>query len=162
LASRASDREPTESPPLPAAMAGGPPEAQDEGFMTDTALTGPILVVEDDPGIATMLDLALGERGDRSVHAATLDEALTALARERPVLVLLDVRLHGADGLALAGAFRDAGVPIIVMTASQDAQTAAQSIAADAWLGKPFDLDTLYALVDRFGRRAPPREAGGG
>jgi DNA-binding response OmpR family regulator len=110
-----------------------------------------VLVVEDDPGIGQMLELALKERGIGVVRVKTVADALRVADEVRPALVLLDVRLGGFDGRAFANAYAGrATCAIVVMTASQDAADAAASIGADGYLSKPFDLDELYELVGRY------------
>jgi two-component system response regulator (stage 0 sporulation protein F) len=110
-----------------------------------------VLVVEDDAGIAQMLELALTERGYVVATAATIPEGLRLADELRPALVLLDVRVDGLDGRAFANAYRErARCAIVVMTANQDAATAAAEIAAEGYLSKPFDLNALYELVARY------------
>jgi len=111
----------------------------------------PVLIVEDDAGIRTMLELALAERGVATVSAATLADALRAARDLRPKLVLLDLRLDGADGGGFVSAFGDrASTAIVIMTASEEAAAAAARLGADGYLEKPFGLGALYALVERF------------
>ena len=111
----------------------------------------PVLVVEDDPGIGRMMDLALAGRGLRIHHAATVAEALEVAAGVGPGLVLLDVRLRDHDGLAFVDSFPGRlACQVVVMTASEDAAAAALRSGADDFLAKPFSLDTLYAIVDRY------------
>lgn len=110
----------------------------------------PILIVEDDAGIQTMLQLALAERGHDTVCAASLQDAVAVLAEVRPRLILLDVLLRGIDALDLATRPEVAGVPIVVMTASENAAAAAARIGAAGWLSKPFDLDDVYAIAERY------------
>jgi DNA-binding response OmpR family regulator len=111
----------------------------------------PILIVEDDAGISTMIGLALESVG-RSVRiAATLSDALRTADEIRPVLVLLDIRLRGIDGLAFLDAYALRGeCRVVVMTASENAVAAAARAGADDSLAKPFGLDELFAIVDRY------------
>jgi DNA-binding response OmpR family regulator len=110
-----------------------------------------VLVVEDDPGIGQMLELALRERGIGVARATTVPDALRVANEVRPALVLLDVRLDGLDGRAFAMAYAGrATCAIVVMTASEDAAEAAASIGAEGHLSKPFDLDALYEMVGRY------------
>jgi DNA-binding response OmpR family regulator len=119
--------------------------------MEAPAGASPILLVEDDDGIRMMIELALGEQGYSVESAATVPDALRLAERLRPRLVLLDVRLNGFDGLAFADSYRHRPeCAIVVMTASEDAAEAAASIHAEAFLAKPFDLNALYAIVDRY------------
>jgi DNA-binding response OmpR family regulator len=76
-------------------------------------------------------------------------EALAALEREIPVLVLLDMRMRGTDGWAVAAAIRARGLvlPVVVMTAAQDARLWAEEIGADGYIAKPFHIDELLEVV---------------
>jgi urea transport system substrate-binding protein len=92
------------------------------------------------------------------VSAASGQEALDAVARKRPLVILLDMRMPVMDGWAVARALRGQGitVPIVVMTAAESAKRWADEVGAEGYLAKPFALDDLLAAVDRF-REAPRR-----
>ena len=118
--------------------------------------TGPILVVDDEPAIRRLLRVAV-ERGGHAVEeAATAAEALAALARHGPRLVLLDLGLPDRDGLELIGPIRAEGAPIIVLTAREAAseKVAALDLGADDYVTKPFDSEELLARIRSCLRRA--------
>lgn len=120
---------------------------------------GPVLVVDDDADMLAMVDMVLGAEGYRVVAAANGAEALEQIAREMPSLILLDMRMPVMDGWRFAEAFRaryDHRVPIIVMTAAENAKARAEEIDADGHLAKPFDLEQLFACVRRYA--GPPAE----
>jgi len=115
----------------------------------------PILVVDDDRSILeTMSDLLHGE-GYQVVTAADGEEALGVMTRAPVSFVLLDMRMPRMDGWQFAKAARARGhrVPIIVMTAANDARRWAEEIHADAYIAKPFDVEKLLSLVKRFWER---------
>jgi two-component system chemotaxis response regulator CheY len=116
----------------------------------------PVLVVDDDEVIRLTLAGLLELEGYAVRTAADGAEALTIVDRERPCLVLLDMRMPVLDGWGFAAALRGRGVrvPIAVMTAAHDARRWADEVAADACLAKPFDLDDVLATVGRFCRPA--------
>ncbi len=115
-----------------------------------------ILVVEDDAAIARFVSLALEEEGYTVLLAANGAEALDVLGTgELPNLVLLDMLMPVMDGWEFARQFReryDRQIPIVVMTAATSAQERAAQVNAEAFLGKPFDLDDLLACVERYSR----------
>lgn len=124
----------------------------DAGSQVPQAATpGPILVVDDDRSIlATVCDI-LELEGYPVIAVSDGSEALRRVAEVRPSLVLLDMRMPGLNGWEVARRLRADGVavPILVMTAAQDAQLWAEQIGADGYLAKPFDLDELLRAVER-------------
>jgi CheY-like chemotaxis protein len=114
-----------------------------------------VLVVDDDTSILDTVSAILTGEGYEVVSAASGQEALDAVAKKHPVVILLDMRMPIMDGWAVARALRGQGinVPIVVMTAADSAQRWADEVGADGYLAKPFGLDELLAAVERF--RAP-------
>jgi len=111
---------------------------------------GPILVVEDDPDIlATVTDILEfeGYPVERAMNGA---EGLQVIERVRPRLVLLDMRMPVLDGWDFARILKERNIelPILVMTAAQDARRWAQEIGAQGYVAKPFDLSDLLAAVE--------------
>ncbi len=113
----------------------------------------PILVVEDDPDLLALMEMILVEAG-RPVRTAPEGGAALERAREAlPALIFLDMRMPGMNGWDFAREFRaryGRACPIVVVTAAENARQRAEEIGADAWLAKPFDIDEVLALVDRF------------
>jgi CheY-like chemotaxis protein len=109
-----------------------------------------ILVVDDERDIrstvAEMLELE-GYAVDEAVNGA---DALDAVERRRPDVILLDMRMPVLDGWGFATELRQRGkqIPIVVMTAARDASRWAEEIAATAALAKPFGFDDLLRAVD--------------
>lgn len=124
-----------------------------------------VLIVEDDPDLLALIETFLAESGRRVRTAAEGRAALARVAEEMPGLILLDMRMPGMNGWDFAREFRarhGAGCPIVVVTAAENARRRAEEIGADAWLAKPFDLDEVLSLVDRFlGPAAPAGSAPG-
>ncbi len=116
------------------------------------AATAPlILVVDDNDDLRELLAMALGERGYRVALAENGSTALDAIVREKPALILLDMRMPVMDGWAFVREFRERysrSIPILVMTAAQDARLRTEEVGADAYLGKPFELEDLYRAVE--------------
>lgn len=115
-----------------------------------------VLIVDDEQHIRLLIEQTLEELLDEDVElytAANGDEALAAIAAQRPALVFLDVMMPGRSGLDVCRAVRAdpelAGAHIVLLTAKGQAQDRAEGLAAgaDEFLTKPFDPDALLALA---------------
>src|SRR5688572_133846 len=144
------------------AWAGGPPPGREPPPSAagnvrthDAVRHETVLVVDDDTSILDTVSAILSGEGYDVVSAATGEEALAAVARKQPLLILLDMRMPIMDGWAVARALREQGisVPIVVMTAAESAKRWADEVGAEGYLAKPFGLDELLATVERFRKR---------
>jgi|SRR5437588_5019401 len=120
--------------------------------MTGTG-AGTVLVIDDDDDIRDFMELGLRDAGYCVLSAENGASALDVLARSRSDLILLDMRMPVMDGWAFARAYHQnppPHVPIVVVTAAQDAAERASEIGANGYLSKPFDLDDLTAAVRRY------------
>jgi len=111
----------------------------------------PILIVDDDSSIRETVSDLLDMVGYRVITAADGVEALSMIEAASPRLVLLDMRMPIMDGwgFARAAAERAIKIPVLVMTAAENAKTWADEIGADGFVAKPFDLDDLISAVQR-------------
>lgn len=111
----------------------------------------PILVIDDDPAILSTVTDILEFEGYEVVTATNGLEGLRRLEECVPALVILDMRMEGLDGWGFARSLQRRGIalPILVMTAAQDARRWAQEIDAADYLSKPFDLVELLDAVAR-------------
>ena len=118
----------------------------------------PVLVVDDDLDIRSLVALVLSTEGYQVTTAANGVEALEALPRVQPACVVLDMWMPVLDGPGFARelAARHLHIPVIVMTAAHDAQYWAREVKAAGCLGKPFDLGDLLDTVERLCRHAGP------
>lgn len=108
-----------------------------------------ILVVEDEPLIALMLSDNLGELGFHSVEvAATREQALAALDRVPPQVVLLDLKLGDGDTGSVAGMLRDRAVPFVFMSGNPMAASDL-GFSGVPVLGKPFSPADLQTALRR-------------
>ena len=110
-----------------------------------------ILVVEDEAKMRRLLELQLGEEGF-VVHSASDAEAgLQLLVREKPDLVVTDLRLPGMSGLEFLQAVKrvNAALPVVVMTAYGTVESAveAMKIGASDFVTKPFSLAELVLVI---------------
>ncbi len=117
-------------------------------------MTGtPILVLDDEPRIRRVLEMALSDMGYTVVLAQDLAQARERLTAERVQLVLADLQLPDGTGLDLLGeirADRD-DIPVILMTAFGTVETAVQAMKLGAfdYVVKPFSVDEIDTLVRR-------------
>src|SRR5688572_558907 len=97
--------------------------------------------------------MALSDEG-YDVRAAPDGRVALAFAAEHaPAVILLDYTMPVCDGPAFAAAYRRTPgphAPIVMVTASHEAQRCAEEVRADDCLGKPFDLDDLLDVVARY------------
>jgi CheY-like chemotaxis protein len=116
-----------------------------------------VLVVEDDDGIRDLVDLVLSSAGYEILTASDGAAALQVIGTVHPDLVLLDMRMPVMDGWEFARRYRagpEPHAPIVVMTAARDAAQRAAEIDANGYLGKPFEVAELLALVGHLARPA--------
>jgi two-component system chemotaxis response regulator CheY len=108
-----------------------------------------VLVVDDDDAIVNTVESVLVDEGYAVSTAADGREALQEVDRELPSLVLLDMRMPVLDGWGFADEVKRRGidVPILVMTAAQDARRWAAEIGADGYVSKPFEIEDLLQAV---------------
>ena len=116
-----------------------------------------VLVVEDDPSILVVVRLALQQQGYAVLTA--VGAATVPLAAERqPDVILLDIHMPGMDGPEVSRWLRadpaTAHIPIILMSTRQDLRALSAQLPVDDQLPKPFALDELHAIVDRWLRIA--------
>jgi len=111
-----------------------------------------VLVVEDDPDLAALEAELLEEHGHHVEVAYNGREALAAVERVAPDLILLDMKMPVMSGREFVEEYRRAQpspAPIVVVTAADDAQVRAAEVGASGWIAKPFDPDALVANVMR-------------
>jgi CheY-like chemotaxis protein len=134
-------------------VGSGRPPSDSPGDRVDAAagMRGQtILVVDDDPSILDTVSEILVQEGYHVAKAASGEEALAIVRRTRPSLILLDMRMPNMDGWAVARALRerDISIPIVVMTAAENAKRWADEIGAAGYLAKPFELEELLRSVE--------------
>jgi signal transduction histidine kinase/DNA-binding response OmpR family regulator len=114
-----------------------------------------ILVVDDDPLVTRTFDELLARQGHQVQCAASGEEALEQLAREPADVILLDVRLPGISGYDTCALIRERlgpAVPVLMLTAFNDATSARRSYdaGADDFITKPVDHSALVLKVRAF------------
>ena len=125
-----------------------------------------VLIVDDEPSIVELVRFALEREGFATEAAASGSEALEAVQRRAPDLILLDLMLPGVDGLEVCRRLRQqSSIPIIMLTAraSEVDKVVGLELGADDYITKPFSPRELVARVKAVLRRtqAPAPPAGG-
>jgi DNA-binding response OmpR family regulator len=119
-----------------------------------------ILVVDDDSGICASLSAFLGRAGFQVSTAGDGEEALQALERNPPDLLVMDVLMPRLDGREALRRLRRAGswIPVILLTQVGEAAERAMALeeGADDYLNKPFEAHELVARIRAVLRRASP------
>ncbi|MDD4179861.1 MAG: response regulator [Candidatus Margulisbacteria bacterium] len=112
-----------------------------------------ILVVDDEPDVASLLTLMLKSQGYEVIAAGDGQEALEKARSENPDLILLDVMLPRLDGYKVARMLKFdenySHIPIIMLTAKiqdRDKQTGLE-MGANDYVTKPFDTAQLLAKI---------------
>ena len=116
-----------------------------------------VLVVDDDPAIRGLVADALRSEGYTVDLAAHGKEALDAMRARRPATVVLDLMMPVMDGFSFMEACHREqlcnDVPIVVISAVQDALKRMDELSVHACMAKPFDLDELIRTVSSYARR---------
>ena len=122
-----------------------------------------IVLIEDDPGIRTVIRLALKGAGFASVcEADNGADGLALVLWEKPALVILDLMLPGMDGLDVCGTIRRtpsvSGTPIVMLTARSTEEDVVRGLelGADDYITKPFSKAILLARIKAALRRTSP------
>ncbi|MFL6551086.1 MAG: nitrogen regulation protein NR(I) [Povalibacter sp.] len=112
-----------------------------------------VWLVDDDASIRWVLERALRQGGMAPTAFDHADSALAALRRDRPDVLITDIRMPGRSGLELLTEIHDSQpeLPVIVMTAHSDLDSAVAAYQGGAfeYLPKPFDIDQAVDLVRR-------------
>lgn len=126
---------------------------------TESAISHPanpvqsIWVVDDDKSIRWVLEKALAKEGLSVTTFDSGDAALKQLRNEQPAAIVSDVRMPGTDGLDLLNILNNdfPGLPVIIMTAHSDLDSAVSAYQGGAfeYLPKPFDVDEAVAVTRR-------------
>ncbi|MFZ6813804.1 nitrogen regulation protein NR(I) [Undibacterium sp. Rencai35W] len=113
----------------------------------------PIWIVDDDDSIRWVLEKALARENLATKSFTNARDAMTALQSDTPQVLVSDIRMHGASGLELLQVVKAKypGLPVIIMTAFSDLESAVAAFQGGAfeYLAKPFDLDKAVELIRR-------------
>jgi ribonuclease P protein subunit RPR2 len=128
------------------------------GAATDFAVRRRVLIVDDDPALRLLLRTTLAADGFEVEEVESADQAAQVLRFWRPNVVVLDVGLPGADGLALCrelkGSPSNENVAVMLLTGADTTEEEARAAGAEAFLRKPFSPLELVGRMERFAERA--------
>jgi DNA-binding response OmpR family regulator len=116
-----------------------------------------IMVVDDDPNIAHLVQLYLEKEGFDVTVCFRGDEALAAFRQNPPSLMVLDIMLPGMDGWQVCRAVRQiSAIPIIMLTAKDETfdKVLGLELGADDYMTKPFESKELVARIKAVLRRS--------
>lgn len=118
-----------------------------------------IMIVDDDPNIAQLINLYLTKDGFDTAIYGRGDEALEAFRQNPPALMILDIMLPGMDGLTVCREVRKISqIPIIMLTAKDETfdKVLGLELGADDYVTKPFEGKELLARIKAVLRRSAP------
>ncbi|WP_257265170.1 nitrogen regulation protein NR(I) [Endozoicomonas sp. ONNA2] len=117
------------------------------------SMSSKVWIVDDDQAIRWVLERALNSAGIETQSFDAPEKVLAALEHSEPQTLISDVRMPGMNGLQLMKAIHEQkpDIPVIIMTAHSDLDSAVSSYQSGAfeYLPKPFDIDEAVALVKR-------------
>lgn len=113
-----------------------------------------VLVIDDKYYIRQLLITALGLKGYEVIDAANGPDGLAKAAATPPDVILLDLLMPGVDGYQVLESLRrnpvTSNIPVIIMSAKTEAQGAPETASAVDYLIKPFDLEVMEEMVERY------------
>ena len=125
--------------------------------------TKAVWIVDDDRSIRWVLEKALAREGIPFKTFSSAYEVLQALSVSQPQVLVSDIRMPGESGIALLNKVKERypQVPVIIMTAYSDLDSAVAAFQGGAfeYLPKPFDVDHALALIRRATAETPPAQS---
>ncbi|NIP72684.1 MAG: response regulator, partial [Gammaproteobacteria bacterium] len=113
-------------------------------------MSATVWIIDDDRSIRWVLERALSRAGMETVSFESGEGILERLEQDQPDAIISDIRMPGVDGITLLRSISDQFpmVPVIIMTAHSDLESAVSSYQTGAfeYLPKPFDVDEALSL----------------
>lgn len=116
-----------------------------------------LLIIDDDPGLLTLLKMGLEQHGFRVLTAQSGKEGLRMAYEHHPDLILLDILMPGMDGWEVCQRLRYiSDIPILILTAVDKTENVVRglSLGADDYVVKPCTFEELRARIQALLRRA--------
>lgn len=115
-------------------------------------------MVEDDPGIMEVSRIILEKAGHTFIGLKEGQTILESVALNQPDLILLDLMLPGVNGSEIATKLKDnpgtKDIPVVVVSARYNIKQIAEEIGSDGYLSKPFEIEDLTELADKYLEKA--------
>ncbi len=112
-----------------------------------------ILVADDDPAIIDALQFVFEDAGYKVVTTVE-GETICKMEKEYPDLLLLDIWMSGEDGRKICKFIKSREttkhIPIIMISANRDTKKMAKESGANDFIEKPFEIDALLKLVNKY------------
>lgn len=112
-----------------------------------------VLIFDDDADILEVCSIVLGNNGFEVVTRKSCDDILAKLDQYEPDVVLMDNKIPPMGGIMASQTIKaspdHAGMPVVFFSANQDVARLAKEAGADLYIEKPFDLDTLVAVLNK-------------
>lgn len=115
-----------------------------------------VFVVDDDPVVRILVSEYLKSIGFQVCALESAKACLERLFNQRPDLLFIDMQMPGMNGAELLQVIRHtpelANLPVVILSAGSDTQAFTETnynVCADSYLSKPFDIETLSALIRR-------------
>lgn len=125
-----------------------------------------VLVVDDEKGICDFFQKVLPQEGYEVSVASDGEKGLDVVKKEKPMVVLLDIRMPGMDGVEVLREIKkiDKNIVVIIITAYSTMRTARETMRLGAYdyITKPFNLDYIKALIKDALKVSVPRESSRG
>ncbi len=113
-----------------------------------------VLVVEDDLGISEVIKIILEDHYYQVIVHNHGTGVLPAIRKNRPHIILLDLWMTGMDGSEIIKKLRAnksmRNIPVVVVSALSEGEAIARKMGADDFLAKPFDINDLVKIVDKY------------
>ncbi|MCK8600945.1 ATP-binding response regulator [Desulfoferrobacter suflitae] len=121
-----------------------------------------LLLIDDDPGIRKVMSIALQDAGYEVLTAADGESGVALCGKERPKIVITDIRMPGIDGIEVLKRIKelDTDVEVIVITAFSEIELAIKALQLDAsdFITKPINDDALWVALKRAEERYTTRK----
>ena len=107
-----------------------------------------VLVVDDEPAIRNLVRISLQPLHVNVESVSNGKEAIDAVSRDRPAVIVLDLVMPVMDGRTFFHAIEGEDRPPVVILSSEGSQLAKKELGAEASMPKPFDPEKLASVVD--------------